>query len=100
MSYEIFRTAILKKQQVVCTYNGHERHVCPHVIGTKGGKAHVLSFQFGGTSSSGLPPGGEWRCMNFDAIANAKAHEGQWFTDGPHTKPQTCVDRVDVEVSY
>lgn len=98
--YEILRSAILNKQQVFCQYDGHPREMCPHAIGTKNGESHVLSYQFGGSSKSGLPPGGQWRCMVVSGISAAVAQEGQWHTGDSHTRPQTCVDNIDVEVAY
>jgi hypothetical protein len=98
MSYDVFRQAIISKQQVTCNYAGHYREVCPHVIGTKNGRQQVLVYQFGGGSSSGLPPGGEWRCLVVPQVSNAAARPGPWHTGTSHTKPQTCVDRIDVEI--
>jgi hypothetical protein len=97
-AYSIVRQAILDKDQIVATYQGHRRELCPHVIGTKGGRRQALFFQFGGSSSSGLPPGGEWRCMPIDGLGDVTSRSGQWHT-GAHTRPQTCVDDVDVEVT-
>jgi hypothetical protein len=96
-AYSIVRQAILDKDQIVATYQGHRRELCPHVIGTKGGRRQALFFQFAGSSSSGLPPGGEWRCMPIDGLGDVTSRSGQWHT-GAHTRPQTCVDDVDVEV--
>jgi hypothetical protein len=100
MSYQVFKNAILNKQQVVCFYKGFERAVCPHAIGIKNGKPQVLTWQFAGGSNSGLPLGGQWRCMEIDSVSGAQAKDGDWHTGGLHTKPQTCVDQVDVEVAY
>jgi hypothetical protein len=52
-TYNAIRNAIANKQQVVATYKGHVREMCPHVIGTKNGREQALFYQFGGTSSSG-----------------------------------------------
>ena len=38
--YEILRSAIRNKQQVFCQYDGHQREMCPHAIGTKNGESH------------------------------------------------------------
>ncbi len=99
-SYAILRQAIIDKQQVTCTYQSFHREICPHVIGMKNGREKVLSFQFAGDSSRGLPPHGEWRCMFVDQVQDAMARQGPWHTGGSHTQPQTCVDDVDVEVDY
>jgi len=99
-AYDVLRDAILNKQQVVCDYHGHAREICPHVLGMKRGREKVLSFQFGGSGSSPLPPKGDWRCMFVDEITNAVAQDGAWHTGLGHTQPQTCVDSIDVEVDY
>lgn len=99
--YQIFRDAIANKQQIVCTYRGLRREVCPHALGlnTKGTE-QVLTFQFAGDSSSGLPPGGEWRCMLLSEVTGAQTRGGPWHTGATHGRPQTCVKVVDIEVSY
>ena len=99
-AYEVFRQAVLSKSQVTCTYHGFHRELCPHVLGTKEGREKVLSFQFAGESSTTLPPEGEWRCMFVDEVMGAEARDGPWHTGQSHTRPQTCVDEIDVEVAY
>lgn len=99
-AYDVLREAVLAKSQVACMYHGYPREMCPHVIGTKNGREKVLSFQFGGGSSTRLPAGGEWRCMFVDEIADVRTQDGPWHTGHGHTQPQTCVDTVDVEVDF
>ena len=99
-AYSLIRQAILAKQQVIATYRGHRREMCPHVLGTKGGRRQALFFQFAGGSSSGLPPGGEWRCIPVEQLTDVSVRPGRWHTRTGHTQPQTCVDVVDVEVAY
>jgi len=100
MSYAIIRQAIINRQQVSLLYHRHLREVCPHAIGTKNGVEHVLTYQFGGKSNSGLPPQGEWRCMNIGEISEAVAREGDWHSGDAAAKPQNCFDHLDVEVSH
>lgn len=97
-AYQALRAAILAKKQAIFTYGGHERVVCPHILGTKGGREHVLAYQFGGASSSGLPPGGEWRCFEIHRIGDVLSQDGAWHTGDSHKQPQSCVDRIDVQV--
>lgn len=99
-TYELFRQAVLNKQQIVCTYHGFLREICPHTLGHTGGHEQALSFQFGGESSKGLPPGGEWRCMKLEEVMNPQIKDGPWHTGTTHGRPQTCVKQVDVEVAY
>jgi hypothetical protein len=100
VSYQVLRDAIVNKRQVTCTYRGLAREICPHVIGTgKDGHEMVLSYQFGGRSSSGLPSGGEWRCMRVDEMSQVSSRAGPWHTGDNHSRPQTCVKDIDVEVT-
>ena len=58
-TYTLFRNAILAEQQVICSYGGRRRELCPHIIGTnKDGEEAVLAWQFAGESSGKLP---QWR---------------------------------------
>jgi hypothetical protein len=98
-AYSIVRQAILGKQQIVATYRGHRREMCPHVIGTKDGRQQALFFQFAGSSSSSLPPGGEWRCIPVEGLIDVVSRSGRWHTGGHHTRPQTYLDLVDVQVA-
>lgn len=100
MGYAILRDAIINKKQVTCIYRGLQRAICPHVIGIgKDGHQMVLSFQFAGQSSKGLPPGGEWRCMRVDEMGQVASRTGAWHTGDNHSRPQRCVKDIDVEVT-
>ena len=92
--------AIANKLQVVATYDGYVREMCPHVLGYKSGRRQALFFQFAGGSKRGLPPGGEWRCIPIDGLSNVTTRQGPWYTGQSHTKPQTCVDQIEIEVAY
>jgi hypothetical protein len=100
--YDVIRQAVIKKQQVVATYDGHVREMCPHVIGTKNGNPQALFYQFAGSSSSGpIGPGdsaANWRCIPLSGLSNVSVRDGEWHTATRHNKRQTCVDDVDVEV--
>lgn len=99
-AYQVTRNAILSKKQIVATYKSYRREMCPHVLGTKNGKNRVLFFQFAGGSSTGLPLGGEWRCVDLDELENVSSREGEWHTARTRSGKQTCVGYVDVEVAY
>jgi len=96
-SYTTLRQAIIDRRQVTLFYAGYSRECCPHAIGTKNGKEHVLVFQFAGGSSKGLPPGGEWRCMKVATVSQVTTAIGPWRTGTGHTRPQTCIDNIDVD---
>lgn len=98
--YQQLRTAIANKQPVRVRFKGTDRDVCPHVIGFKNGSEKVLAYQFAGYSSSGLPAGGEWRCMNIGEISDVTVIDRTWHTGTGHSRRQTCVDSVDLEVAF
>ena len=72
-AYTVLTEAITTKQQVIARYHGEERLFSPHALGTKRGVAHVLVYQYAGGSHTGLPPGGEWRCLNVEDGASLEA---------------------------
>jgi len=102
-TYNLFRNAILGEQQVICTYEGRHRELCPHIIGTKDGREQALLYQFAGESSSGLKPDGSsdnWRCVRVDELSDISVRkaEGEWHTASNYSAMQTCVDKIDVKV--
>jgi hypothetical protein len=100
LTYDLFRQALEQKKQITCIYHGLPREICPHTLGHTDGRERALTFQFGGSSSSGLPAAGEWRCMNLAEVKEAKIREGNWHSAPTHSKPQTCVKQVEYEVEY
>lgn len=99
-TYAIFRQAIAARKQVICTYQGHVREVCPHTLGHKDGQEKALTFQFAGYSSTGLPPSGQWRCLFLAQVDNAQLRDGPWHSGERHSRSQTCVAEVDIEIDF
>jgi hypothetical protein len=95
-AYSILADAISTKQQVVARYHDQERVFSPHALGTKRGVVHVLVYQYAGGSESGLPPGGEWRCLDVDELSEIRLEPGAWRTAPNVFNPQTCLDEIDV----
>jgi len=101
--YDLLYLAIKDRKQIIVEYDGYHREMCPHVLGWKGGVRHVLSFQFAGDSSQGLPPEGQWKCMDVDGLSGVVLRDGPWHTGTRKTsKPQSCVDlgRIDIQVAF
>jgi hypothetical protein len=104
-TYEIIKDAIINKKIVTAVYRGKRRVMCPHTLGTKRGREQALFYQFEGESSTGLGPDGDpenWRCMFLDELADVRSEDtkGEWHTAPNHSRPQTCVDTIDVEVAF
>jgi hypothetical protein len=98
--YEMIADAVRKKRQVLATYHGLRREMCPHVLGRgPDGEVQALFFQFGGESSKGLPPEGEWRCLKLSELHDVTIRDGPWRW-APRRHQQACVQEVDVQASY
>ena len=102
--YDSVRSAILNKQQVFANYNGYFGALCPHVIGwNKNGEEQCLFYQFDGESSSGriVPRSPKnWRCISLSNLENISIRDGKWHTASNHSRRQSCVHQIDVEVDY
>ena len=94
-TYLLFREAILGDKQVTCVYRGHYRELCPVIIGTREEK--VLAFQFGGASSTKLPPGVGWGCLYLARVKDAALRDGR--EGGTHKAQQTCLEDVDLDIN-
>ena len=66
-SDQLIRQAIAGRRVISFTYHGHARVVEPHIYGKTNGKAQLLVYQTGGTSSSGGLP--DWRRCDVDEIS-------------------------------
>lgn len=102
-SYDLLADAIKNKKNVHAYYKDYYREMCPHTLGYKNGKQKCLLYQFAGESSSGLEPDGSprnWRCVFVEELTQVEIVDGSWHTAPNHSRPQTCVDQIDVEVSF
>ena len=96
-AYALVRRAMVERKQVHALVDGNPRRLCPHVLGRRDGEPRALFFQFGGYSSRGLKPGGDWRCIPLHRLAQVTLHDSRWHTT-PHSRPQRCVNEVDLAV--
>ena len=101
-NYSIIKQAIKNRECVTCNYNGYLRKMTPHVLGTKNRTEQALFYQYDGQSSSGLSsdPTKNWRCIPINKITNLTTNTDSFQTANNHSRPQTCVDTIDVEVDY
>ncbi len=77
-THKLLRTAMLQKKPIAAFYAGHRRLLCPYVLGrNKENRLHVLCYQYGGGSASGLKPSGSpenWRCIAVDKLSSIADH--------------------------
>lgn len=99
-TYAQFERAMRLRKPMSCMYGGHPRELCPIILGHSAqGEEKALTYQFGGESSSGLPRGGEWRCLWLAKVSDIQLRDGPWIAGGSHTQPQGCVEIVDLDVN-
>jgi hypothetical protein len=96
--YELFERAINGRKQITCMYKGARRELCPHMLGHKRGDEVALTFQFAGKNEKGLPTKG-WKCLQLSDVRDVKLRDGAWYGGSGHSKQQTCLDDVDMDVN-
>lgn len=96
--FRLLHRAILEREQVVFSYQGFPREVCPIILGHKGGPERLLAYQFAGSGSRG-PVKGEWKCFDLAEMKDAKARTGRWYSGDTHRAPQSCIDDVFIDVN-
>src|SRR5438270_9585688 len=98
-NYNLFARAMAGQKPIRCVYDGYPRELCPIILGHSQGQEKALTYQFGGKNRSGLPDGGEWRCLFLSAVSDIQLRDGPWISDSRHTQPSTCVEEVDLDVN-
>jgi uncharacterized protein YutE (UPF0331/DUF86 family) len=98
-TYRFFEQAMTERRQILCEYDGYRRELCPIILGHSRGEEKALAYQFAGESRSGLPPGGEWKCLWLFKISNVQLRDGPWHVGSRHSQKQTCVEIVDLDVN-
>jgi hypothetical protein len=98
-TYALFARAIAERKQVLCRYDGFPRALCPIILGHSKGEEVALVYQFAGGSKSGLPPGGQWKCLHLSKVTDASLRAGRWHAGSRHDWRQTCVEVVDLDVN-
>jgi hypothetical protein len=103
-TFSMIERAITNKQTICTVYQGHYREMCPHTLGwSKNGKEHALFYQYAGSSSSGLGADGSyqnWRCVDLDQLTQVSVKDGPWHTAANHSRKQTCVVRIVIELTF
>ena len=99
-TYALFERAMRRRKPISCMYGGYPRELCPIILGHSAqGDEKSLTYQFGGESRSGLPRGGEWRCLWLAKVSDIQLRDGPWIAGSSHNQPQGCVEIVDLDVN-
>ena len=97
--WPLLEEAIQARSQVVASYNGRRRAFCPHALGYKGEKRHVLVYQFADErdfqrSASDARQSDGWRCLDVDRLDDVTLREGPWYSAPNIYNPQSCMDDI------
>ena len=94
-AWAVLDQALKERRPVRARYHGHERVLCPHGLGWKHGRAKVLAYQAGGTTSHGAllgDPRQRWRSMFVDEIEAPVIIDGPWETADNFSLASNCMD--------
>jgi hypothetical protein len=97
---EVLAEAIARRRPVRASYHGHERLMCPHVLGWKDGRLRVLSYQVAGTTrTGGLPTANQrWRSMFVDDLENPVLTRDTWETADNYSLATNAIGDVEIAV--
>ncbi len=97
------RAAIIHRRPITALYRGRRRLLCPHLLGwNRHRRLQVLCYQYGGDSESGLKPArgapDNWRCLAVEHLTQVELLDGPWQTAENRSRPQTCIEEVELDV--
>jgi hypothetical protein len=96
------RAAIIHRCPIAALCRGRRRLLCPHLLGwNRHRRVQVLCYQYGGDSESGLRPArasDNWRCLAVENLSHVELLDGPWQTAENHSRPQTCIEEVELDV--
>lgn len=96
-TWDLLTQALLDRRPIRARYHGHDRILCPHLLGWKNGRPKVLAYQTSGTTSTGHLPGDSrqrWRSLFVDELEHATLADEPWQSAGNYTLTPNCVDRI------
>ena len=95
----LFLDAMRQRSQIVCTYQGHIREICPILLGRTGLEEKALVYQFAGNTSTGPLGQPEWKCFRLGDVRDVALREGPWHAGTEHSAAQHCMKMVEYDVN-
>lgn len=96
-TWALLKAALTNQRRVHIHYQGHDRVICPHILGWKNNEPRVLAYQLAGTTSQGPVPNDptrRWRSMNIADIDHATIIDGDWQTAPNYTAATNTIDTI------
>jgi len=100
-AWEVLEEALTQRRSVRARYHGHDRIICPHLLGWRHGRIVALVYQTEGSSSSGpIPadPRHRWRSLFLDEIEDATIADEQWQTANNYNPDSDFFDSIILTV--
>lgn len=100
-AWDLLERAVTDKRTVRAGYHGHDRLLCPHLLGWKNGRARILAYQAAGSTSSGTLSDDHqqrWRWMLVEDIEDAAITDDPWHTAPNYRPGGTGIDIIEVAV--
>lgn len=100
-AWMVLEAALNQRRSVRIRYRGTERLICPHALGWKHGRAKVLVYQAGGTTTTGALPTDahqRWRSLFVDEIEDPTITDDQWQSADNYTQYSSGIDTLALAV--
>ncbi len=88
----LIEDAIRGKNHLSFVANGHRRTVEPHILGVHHDELHALTYQVGGSSSSGRLP--NWRRFRVAELRSVSVEPSHFAGRRPTTGPHSVFDTI------
>lgn len=97
--YIALALALESRTPLACRYGGHDRVICPIILGHRDeGAEMALVFQIAGRTSRGPLREPQWKCLRVAEISELALADATWSSGRAHSEPQHCVTAVDYDV--
>ena len=100
-AWNVLEQAVIEKRTVRVNYHGHDRLLCPHLLGWKNGRPKVLCYQSSGTTSEGKlnsDPRQRWRLMFVDEMERPVMTDDEWQTAANYRPGSKGIDIIELVV--
>jgi hypothetical protein len=100
-TWKVLEQALSEKRAVRANYHGHDRLLCPHLLGWKNSRAKVLCYQSSTTTSESTlnsDPQKRWRLMFVDELECAVITDDEWQTATNYRPASTGIDIIELAV--
>lgn len=97
--YRILAHALENRIPLACSYGGHERVICPILLGHGGEEEMALVFQIAGSTSRGRLREPQWKCLRLARLTDLAPAVAAWRSGRAHRHEQRCVTCVDYDIN-